>query len=239
MAFPPKVVEQLAYSSAYICNYPKCNTLTVGPTLSNQHLANKIGEAAHMEGEKENSARHNKLNQAMAQDISNGIWLCANCHTMIDKNGGADFPLHELKKWKAEHETLISDLLNMHKSPLPLIRKNSLNQRSAQSAIDLAADCGALFRDRNIEDPRLVIESIKALRKSLSAELKNVQDDTRLRTLIQEMQSACRELMNFSSTDMSILWPYLQIVRFRVLKAVSSLVIEFGCHAPPHIVSEL
>lgn len=238
MAFPQKTAEKLAYSSAYICNYPQCNTLTVGPTTSNQHLATKIGEAAHMEGEGVKSARHNKVNQAMVQDISNGIWLCANCHTMIDKNGGADFSLHELKTWKSEHEILISDLLKMHKSPLPLIRRNSLNQRAAQNAIDLSGNCGALFQDKNFEDPRLVIESIKELRKSLGLELKEVFDDKRLRALIQEMQSSCRDLMNLSSTDMNIIWPSLQILRYRMLKAVHSLAAEFGCQIPTQIASQ-
>lgn len=235
MAFPSKVAEKLAYNSAYICNYPGCNTLTVGPTASNKHLAKKIGEAAHMEGEGLKSARHNKANQATVQDISNGIWLCANCHTMIDKNDGADFPLHELQSWKAEHEMLISSLLRMHKSPLPLIRRNSLNQKTAQNAIDLVADCGALFQAKNYEDPLLIIQSIGALRKSLGAELKKVQDDKQLRSLIQEMQGGCRELMNLSSTDMNIIWPSLLVVRYKVLKAVKSLSNDFGCQIPAQI----
>jgi len=237
MAFPLKIAEKLAYNSAYICNYPKCNTLTVGPTASTKHLAKKIGEAAHMEGEAATSARHNEFNQDLVQDISNGIWLCANCHTMIDKNGGVDFQLHELKEWKAEHEMLIASLLMMHKSPLPLIRRNSLNQRIAQNAIDLAADCGALFQPQVYEDPILVIKSIGALRKTLGAELKKVQDDKKLRASIQEMQNGCRELMNLSSTDMSIVWPSLEIVRFRVLKAARSLATDFGCQLPSQISS--
>lgn len=237
MAFPQKVAEKLAYNSAYICNYPKCNTLTVGPTASNKHLAKKIGEAAHMEGEASNSARHSSANQAMVQDISNGIWLCANCHTMIDKNNGIDFPLSELKMWKAEHETLIADLLQMHKSPLPLIRRNSLNQKAAQNVIDLAADCGALYQGQYYEDPLLVIKSIERLRKSLGIELKKVQDDKHLRKLIQEMQSGCRELMNISSTDMNIVWPALQVTRYKVLKAVKSLGEDFGCNIPAQITS--
>lgn len=192
-----------------------------------------------MEGEGVNSARHNKHNQSMVQDISNGIWLCANCHTMIDKNDGIDFPLHELKKWKEEHESLISDLLKMHKSPLPLIRRNSLNQKTAQNTIDLAANCGALFQDRMYEDPQLVVKSIEVLRKSLGAELKKVQDDKKLRALIQEMQGGCRELMNLSSTDMNILWPSLQIVRYKVLKAVKSLADDFGCQIPGQIAHHI
>ncbi len=236
MAFPRHIAAKLAYNSAYICNYPRCNTLTVGPTVSTEQLFKKIGEAAHMEGEKQTSARHNPANQAMVQDISNGIWLCANCHKMIDKNNGDDFPLTELKKWKAEHEALIGDLLKMHKSPLPLIRRNSLNQKAAQNAIDLAANCGALYRDRMLEDPLLVIKSIETLRKALGAELKKIRDDKQLRSHIQEMQSACRELMNLSSTDMNIVWPSLEVVRFKIRKTVNCLAADFGCQISPHFI---
>ncbi len=51
-----------------------------------------------MEGEKQTSAGYNQANQAMVQDISNGMCLCANCHKMIDKNNSDDFHLTELKK---------------------------------------------------------------------------------------------------------------------------------------------
>ncbi|WP_321887644.1 HNH endonuclease [Paraburkholderia bannensis] len=98
MAFPPPIAEKLGCNSAYICNFPRCNTLTVGPTVSAKHLFKKIGEAAHMEGEKQTSAGYNQANQAMVQDISNGMCLCANCHKMIDKNNSDDFHLTELKK---------------------------------------------------------------------------------------------------------------------------------------------
>lgn len=231
MAFPQKIAEKLAYNSAYICNYPGCNALTAGPTLSNQHLANKIGEAAHIEGEKQGSARY-KPNNAMTQDISNGIWLCANCHTMIDKNNGADFTTLEIKSWKAEHEALISSLLKMHKSPLPLIRRNSLNQQVAQNLIDLISDCGALYQNRNLEHPQHVMKSIKRLRDSVGKELKTVQDDKRLRTLAQEIQKACKDVMNISSTDMSLIWPALTLCRHRTFSSAESLVSEFGCQPP-------
>lgn len=235
MAFPSKVAEKLAFNSAYICNHPKCNTLTVGPTASDKHLAKKIGEAAHIEGEGLKSARHNKMNQAMVQDISNGIWLCANCHTMIDKNDGIDYPTQELLKWKTEHEALIADLLKMHKSPLPLIRRNSLNQKTAQSVIDLAANCGALYQQITYEDPFFVIKSMENLRKALGDELKRVKDDKALRKFIQEMQNGCRELMNLTSADMNIVWPALQIARHKILTAVRSMAEEFGCQVPGQI----
>jgi hypothetical protein len=36
--------------------------------------------------------------------ISNGIWLCGNCHALIDRNP-ATYPVQLLQRWKAETET--------------------------------------------------------------------------------------------------------------------------------------
>jgi ribosomal protein L37AE/L43A len=38
------------------------------------------------------------------QSIENGLWLCERCAALIDKNGGADFPVEQLKLWKRVSE---------------------------------------------------------------------------------------------------------------------------------------
>ena len=71
-----------------------------------------IGENAHIYGEKETAARYNKdLSDEYVNSEENLIFLCANCHTKIDKNE-KDFPaelLHEIKK---EHENWVFESLN-------------------------------------------------------------------------------------------------------------------------------
>lgn len=68
MAFKNSIAELLAYRSAYICNNPECNTLTVGAELNDPALKLKIGEAAHIIGEKPGAARYKSCQ--MANQIS-------------------------------------------------------------------------------------------------------------------------------------------------------------------------
>ena len=136
MAFKKDIVESLAYRSAYICNNPDCNSLTVGPTISDPKFKLKIGEAAHIIGEKPESARHETIEIQLIESIENGIWLCANCHTMIDKANGIDFPKEKLYEWKKNHENLIYTILKSHQSPIPLIRKQTKNFEIAQSLVN-------------------------------------------------------------------------------------------------------
>lgn len=122
--FSKETIETLAFRSGLICNNPSCLTITVGPSDGNGPLKLKIGEAAHISAKKKGQARYDDLmsNEARAK-VENGIWLCASCHTLIDKNNGADFPEAMLIGWKKSHEELIRSLLHSHRSPVPLLRR--------------------------------------------------------------------------------------------------------------------
>jgi hypothetical protein len=111
MAFPSKTAEMIGYRAAYICSNPDCNTLTVGPAINKPNLKNKKGESAHIIGTGKTSARHEKLPNQKLHAVENGIWLCANCHTLVDKNKDSDYPKKTLYSWKEEHEEKISMLL--------------------------------------------------------------------------------------------------------------------------------
>ena len=75
--------------------------------------------------------------------IENGIRLSANCHTMVDKNCGRDFPNELLLEWKRKHEEIIRSLLNSHRSPWPVIRKFTEEGQIAQEVVDVLEDHGA------------------------------------------------------------------------------------------------
>jgi len=56
------------------------------------------------------------------KDIANAIFLCSNCATMIDRNGGADFPPNLLNAWKTQHETWVRGNLNKRPdSPISVV----------------------------------------------------------------------------------------------------------------------
>src|SRR5262245_25841622 len=102
--FKTETVETLGKRAGMLCSNPDCGALTSGPTNEETGLVN-IGEAAHIYGLTSNSARYKEgLTQAELSDITNGIWLCRNCHKLID-NDPVRFPVDLLFQWRRQHET--------------------------------------------------------------------------------------------------------------------------------------
>ncbi|WP_421188378.1 HNH endonuclease [Aeromonas sanarellii] len=229
MAFKANISDMIAYRAAYICSNPECNTLTIGPTISDPQLKNKKGEAAHILGEKAGAARHDPNPSIDVDGVENGLWLCANCHTLVDKNKGADYPSKDLFEWKKDHEETISMLLRTHKSPLPLISRQSKNRKIAQNIVDVISNKGAYFQHSSIEDPAYVISSIDQVRRRIQQEVRDIDSDKRLKGICRSIQDANREFMNELSRDSRLLDAYLTILRNRVGIQLKRLRDEIGC----------
>lgn len=237
MAFKVNIAEMVAYRAAYICSNPECNTLTIGPAISDPHLKNKKGEAAHILGEKIGAARHEPNPSIDVDGVENGLWLCANCHTLIDKNKGTDYPSKDLFEWKKDHEETISMLLRTHKSPIPLISRQSTNRKIAQNIVDIISNKGVYFQHSSIEDPVHVISSIDQVRKRIQREVRDIDSDKRLKEICRYIQYANREFMNELSRDSSLLDAYLTILRNRVGIQLKRLRDEIGCDISGQVTS--
>lgn len=99
-------VDVLAKRAGQICSNPDCKKHT---SLAHSDPSKFIilGEAAHISGQKPSTARYNpKLTPEERRHASNGIWLCRDCHKIVDADENK-FPLELLKKWKEEHEESI------------------------------------------------------------------------------------------------------------------------------------
>jgi hypothetical protein len=87
------------------CSQPSCRELTVGPEISSEEKAVVIGVAAHICGAAEGGPRFDKSQTPKERaGVSNGIWLCAGCASLIDKNGGAGYSVETLRDWKKTAE---------------------------------------------------------------------------------------------------------------------------------------
>lgn len=237
MAFLQKTAELIAYRSGYICNNPECNVLTIGPATSDPSLKTKAGEAAHIVGEKPGAARYEDVGTAQLESAENGIWLCVACHTLIDKNKGADYSKSELIGWKRGHEELMPVLLRTHRSPLPLMRRHSVNARIAQDIVDTLALRGAMFQPHFMEDPAAVIESVDQVRRRLQRCLRQIELDPTLREICNSLIHACRELMNENSRDARGLDSYVDVLRARAGVLLYRLQHEYGCTIAGPIVA--
>ena len=117
--FHPHVINGLRMRAAFICSNPDCRCHTIAPSEDNELDCLYIGIAAHITAASEGGPRYDPSpTSEQRRDISNGIFLCASCAIMIDKNNGVDFPADVLRKWKSDHDTWVRD--NLNKSPISL-----------------------------------------------------------------------------------------------------------------------
>lgn len=234
MAFKKPIAENLAYRSAYICNNPECNTLTVGAELEDESLKLKIGEAAHIIGEKPKSARYKELPNGDSGLIGNGIWLCANCHTMVDKNLGIGFPEDMINGWKDSHEKMISMLVKTHKSPIPLLIKQTANYEVAQNLVDFLSSKGVFYLDVSYENPVHVFTSLTETRKEINVLTRKIQLDTDLKKIFTQINKSSQEVMNETSNvngnvDYQALDDHLRVMRRKIGRHLRVLKNKYGC----------
>lgn len=87
------------------CSNPKCGVATIGPSTDTLNKSDTIGVAAHIMGAMPLAARYSiGQTEEERHSIENGIWLCSNCASLIDKNCGSGFPVSVLKLWKLSAE---------------------------------------------------------------------------------------------------------------------------------------
>lgn len=169
--------ELLMFRASLICSNPACATITLGPADAQGRLAVKLGEAAHIRAARPGPRFDENMSDEERAHPDNGIWLCASCHTLIDKNNGEDFPVETLLEWKQKHENVLRSLLHSHRSVLPLLRKFTEEGQLAQDVVDALENHGALFMDRHFEVEQHVIISIDRLRSELQQLARRVRYD--------------------------------------------------------------
>jgi hypothetical protein len=211
-------------------------TITVGPSDASGTLKLKLGEAAHIRAARENEARFDPaMTDVQRADFSNGIWLCANCHAIVDKNKGADYPPAVLESWRAEHAKTIRALLDSHRSPLAYLRRTSEEGRIAQNIVDVAEQHAALFRGYFEENPGHVVESVDQLRRRFNSMVKEIHYDLALKAVLQQLTDHLRDYMNITSQHSEWILPELEPLRKRVGVQLRTLREGYGCRIPPNI----
>lgn len=101
--FPKNIIETLSRRAALRCSNPDCDKLTTGPNFV-EGKATNIGEAAHIYGARSGAARYRpEMSDDERASLSNAIWLCSDCHGLIDKDAGR-FSDNLLLIWKEKHE---------------------------------------------------------------------------------------------------------------------------------------
>ena len=111
--FPKPVADGLGRRAAFICSNPNCGIHTLAPSDQSESKFLYIGKAAHICAAAKGGPRYvAEMTPEERKSTSNGIFLCSNCANMIDKNGGIDFSVECLRRWKEEHEKWVAANLN-------------------------------------------------------------------------------------------------------------------------------
>lgn len=114
--FAKKTIDTLAQRVGFICSNPVCKAHTVGPN-SQPDKATRIGKAAHVSAASNGGPRFREaLSPAERSHISNGIWLCANCADLIDKDE-AKYTIEVLNTWKLLAEMESSERIKANNKP--------------------------------------------------------------------------------------------------------------------------
>lgn len=89
-----------------MCSNIECRAVTSGPADAPDKSVN-IGEAAHIYGAKEHAARYRSdMTDVSRAEITNGIWLCRNCHKLVDADP-LRFQAELLFQWRSQHERYV------------------------------------------------------------------------------------------------------------------------------------
>lgn len=208
--FPISVTRKVAERAGYICSNPGCHRITIGPVTSDSAKSTKTGVAAHICAASPLGPRYD-MSQSKSQrsSIDNAIWLCATCSVLIDKNGGLDYPVPDLKKWKRDHESLMKECLEGNKrvvfSFLSLSHATNTSEAGvAREVMHALEDKGALYMPYHREDPGFVMESMKQLRGDMRNFRDRVDDISPVGIIVESIARACRHYMNTTSDQASL-----------------------------------
>ena len=112
--FSKPIIESTQKRAAFICSNPDCLCLTIAPSENDDLSFLYVGSVAHITAASKGGPRYDStLTSEQRTLVSNAIFLCSNCATMIDKNSGEDYTVELLNKWKEEHEAWVRGNLNM------------------------------------------------------------------------------------------------------------------------------
>lgn len=103
--FSRSVARALQDRVGSVCAKPDCRRQTSGPALEPIDKAVSVGRACHIHAASLGGPRYDpSQSDDLRRSIENGIWLCAICSDLIDKNGGADYSAQTLLDWKRAAE---------------------------------------------------------------------------------------------------------------------------------------
>ena len=141
-----KTVRELYLLSGNRCAFPGCPEAIISNTGVLQ------GEIAHIEAAEKGGPRFNpSQTDEQRRSINNLILLCLKHHNLIDGDPNS-YPVSDLKKMKADHESNYQDVIG--------VLQSTVIDYSKTTTIKKATNCKKLFKVLGWEEDQRVIDSV-------------------------------------------------------------------------------
>lgn len=173
--FSAKTIDTLSRRAGFLCSNPDCRKHTVGSNETHDK-STLVGVAAHITAASPGGARYDEsITSAQRRSISNGIWLCPSCSTLIDRDP-RKFSVELLNDWKAQVEKESADKLQNKalKKKVVVIAKQTLQERAERNKILREKELvrNAFLRSAEaIEEARnqvrIIIEKLKEVKRTM------------------------------------------------------------------------
>ncbi len=170
--FSKETIDILAKRAGFRCSNPDCRRQTVGPNMD-PTKSTLIGEAAHIYGAREGSKRFlANMSDSNRAEITNAIWLCCNCHKLIDTDENR-YTTNVLFKWREIHERYILNQLGSE--------TDKIYQEEEDLLLKKFKDYPPIIRRIVIDKPiaweyRLAAELLRSLNDPLFRKIKDLRE---------------------------------------------------------------
>lgn len=145
--FTKPTIELLGKRCGFLCSNPDCRKHTIGPN-EDVEKTTLIGVAAHITAASPGGPRYDEnLMPEQRIHINNGIWLCSNCATLIDKDPEA-FPVETLNEWRSHAENEMKTAI-LGNAPINTSKLNPFIEVDLIWANDMRVNKG--YSQRNVE----------------------------------------------------------------------------------------
>ena len=106
--FTDKTKLEIAGRAGYMCSFPGCARMTIGPSEDRAGGVTMVGDAAHIAAAAAGGERYDpSQSRDERRSAANGIWMCRIHSKWIDDNP-SQATVEKLFEWKAQHEEEIS-----------------------------------------------------------------------------------------------------------------------------------
>ncbi|MDQ0144711.1 hypothetical protein [Pseudarthrobacter niigatensis] len=249
--FTDDVKADVAARSAYFCNNPQCNRLLRAPLDQNAAGPLKLGQVAHIYGNRHGSERHQCHEDPSSRaNPDNAIFLCAACHDMIDKrgahSGASGFSALEILSWRDTHYALVQEALTGSYDLFSLVRRQSQAAADARALLTDMNNRRVFFDPPHDEDWSQVVQSLGEFRSLLNGILRNSLQGDPVHQPATEIQSLLRKTLgdlklqkNGLAIDEEEARDFLRIMRRRLGKQIDELARVSGMPVPGNLHSVL